>query len=405
MAGSLSEELASLRIRRDDPPPSPRWGRYVAVVVTLAAVGAAAVFGKSAIEARVFKTEVELTEIASISAGQASIDVTSTGYVVPQVVAKVGAKVVGRITRVGLAEGDTVRAGQTLFELDPADQKSAIASAQARAASARARVETARASLAEGKLQHEREKRLVASGATATATAEDLAARVTSLEAQVHAAEAEVAAAQAETSSLSTNLKNLTIASPIDGVAMSKPAQLGEVTTSEIPLVELYDPKSLLVETDVPEGRLHLIKQGGPCEVVLDSLPNDRFRGTVVEISPRINRAKATATVKVKFVDQPNRLDPEMSARVSFLSKPLDENALKTPPRIVVPASAITDRSGAKVVFVYDGDHVRMTNVVLGEPTEGGFEVRDGPAPGTRIVKAPPASLADGQSVKEKNPS
>ena len=52
---------------------------------------------------------------------------------------------------------------------------------------------------------------------------------------------------------------------------------------------------SLLVETDVPEGRLHLVKKGGPCEIVLDAYPDKRFRGEVVEVSPRLNRAKATA--------------------------------------------------------------------------------------------------------------
>ena len=49
----------------------------------------------------------------------------------------------------------------------------------------------------------------------------------------------------------------------------------------------------------MPEGRLHLVKLGGPCEIVLDAFPAVRFRGEAMEIVPKVNRAKATVTVKV----------------------------------------------------------------------------------------------------------
>ena len=85
------------------------------------------------------KPEVEVTEIGWVSPAQATIDLTSTGYVVPQRVAKVGAKVTGRITKVNIVEGQEVKTGDLLFELDPTDQRSAVASAQARALAAQAR--------------------------------------------------------------------------------------------------------------------------------------------------------------------------------------------------------------------------------------------------------------------------
>ena len=58
-----------------------------------------------------------------------------------------------------------------------------------------------------------------------------------------------------------------------------------------------------MVETDVPEQRLHLVQIGRPAEIVLDAFPDRRYRGKAIEIVPRVNRAKATATVKVTFVD------------------------------------------------------------------------------------------------------
>jgi hypothetical protein len=124
----------------------------------------------------------------------------------------------------------------------------------------------------------------------------------------------------------------------------------------------------------------------------------------VASILPTLNRAKASATVKVRFLDRDDTILPEMAARVSFLDAPLDVAKLAEPPKKVVPAAAVVDRIGAKVVFVADGGKVHMTPVTLGKPFGDGFELLDGPAPGTKLVADPPATLADGQSFKERSP-
>jgi RND family efflux transporter MFP subunit len=416
----LSSDLASLRIVRDAPPPRPsgggRYGTIVAVVVGVVLLVGLVIWAKPYAEAQLFKTEVTLTEVGLVSPAQASVDLSATGYVVPQIVAKVGAKVMGRVTKVNIREGASTKAGAVLFELDPTDQRAAVASAQARAASARAkaasaraRATVARANLVETKQQADRIKKLADTGAETRAQADDLGARAKSLEEQVHAAdadasaaEADVGAAQAEVVSLSATLASMTVSSPIDGTAVAKPSEVGDVVTPGTTLVELADFSSLLIEVDVPEGRLAQVKKGSPCEVVLDAAPNQRLRGETVDVSPRLNRAKASATVKVKIVDAADRLLPEMAARVSFLQKALDVGELKEPPKKVIPSGAVVERSGAKVAFVVENGKVRMVPLVLGGPFGDGFEVKDGPSPGTRLVKDPPATLADGQAVKEK---
>ena len=417
MNDQLTNDLASLRISRDEPPPPRRLWRWV---VALGAAGVALLavraWGLPYAEAKLFKTEVLVTEVLLVSPAQATIDLTSTGYVVPQVIAKVGAKVTGRVAKVSVKEGEKVKAGQILFELDPSDQKSAVASAQARVAaararatSARARAQVARANAAEIKLQYERQKKLVDTGAVSPATAEDLGARLKALDEQTratdseaNAADADANASQAEVNALGVNLGNMTIPSPIEGTAVTKPAEVGDVVTPVSTLVELADFASLLIETDVPEGRMGLIKIGGPCEIVLDAFPDKRHRGEVVEVSPRLNRAKATGTIKVKFIDVAERVLPEMSARVSFLAKALDAAAMKEPPKRIIPTGAVAERAGSKVAFVVDGGKVRMVPLTLGAPFGSGFELREGPAPGTRLVKDPPADLADGKAIKER---
>ncbi|WP_437762169.1 efflux RND transporter periplasmic adaptor subunit [Sorangium sp. So ce281] len=404
MSGQLSSELASLRIQRDVTPERRSPLRAVLVAaVALAAVAGAAVFALPRVQSGIFKTEVTTTEVALVSPAQAAINVTSTGYVVPQVISRVGSKVPGRIARVLIKEGDVVKQGDPLVELDDADQKSLVAAAQAKVAAARARAVASRSSIVEVEQQVARERALVEQQVTGRAAMEDLTARRNSLAQSAAAADAEVRAAAADIESLRVALFDRTIVAPISGTVMTKPPEVGEIVSPELaPLVEIADFSSLVVETDVPETRLHLIEPGKPCEVVLDAYPSNRHGCTTLEIGKRVNRAKATVPVKVKFVQGVKEALPEMSARVSFLAEALSEEALKVPPKRVVPESAVVERAGAKVVFVVHDGRVKIVPIKVAGPAPGGLELLDGPAPGTRLVAGPLADLADGQEIKEK---
>src|SRR4051812_26948657 len=213
MADQLSNDLASLSIKRDDAPPSNRKSLIIGVIALLV-VAAVVWFAAQKLGHQVFKTEVSATEIQLVSPSQGSVEITSTGYVVPQNTSKVAAKVAGRIASVAVKEGDRVKAGQTLVRLEDAEQR--IGST-----AAKARMEKARATLADLQTQLAREKKLLAGGASAPATVEDLTARVTTQEHAVKAAEADAQAAE-----ISLGYSN--IVSPIDGVVIQKPMEAGE---------------------------------------------------------------------------------------------------------------------------------------------------------------------------------
>ncbi|WP_438004944.1 efflux RND transporter periplasmic adaptor subunit [Sorangium sp. So ce321] len=404
MADQLSSDLASLRIQRDVDPDRRRPLRTaVMTALALAAVAGVAVLVAPRAQSAIFKTEVATTEVALVSPAQASISVTSTGYVVPQVVSRVGAKIPGRIARVFVKEGDVVKQGDPLLELDDADQRSLVAAAQAKVAAARARAAASRASIVEVEQQVARERALVERQVTGRASMEDLTARMRSLEESARAVDAEVKAAAADVESLRVTLADRKIVAPISGTIMTKPPEVGEVAGLELPhLLEIADFTSLVVETDVPETRLYLIEPGKPCEIVLDAYPQKRLRCTTLEIGKRVNRAKATIPVKVKFVGEVKEALPEMSARVSFLAEALSEEAMKEPPKRVVPEAAIAERAGAKVVFVVNDGQAKMVPIKVGGPAPGGLELLDGPAPGARLVARPSPELADGQKIKEK---
>jgi HlyD family secretion protein len=404
VADPLSADLAALRIDRGAPNAPKPYARIVVTILAIALAGTAVyALILPRVKGEIFQQEVSLTEVAMVSPVQSTVTVTSTGYVVPQTISKVGAKIAGRVAKVNVKEGDTVKAGDVIAQLDDADQRSSIAAAISRVAVARAHAQTARANLADMAQQVRREQALVTTGAAGRATLEDLTAKQKSLDEQVKASDSEASASQSDVDSLQTNLKDRTIASPIDGTVVAKPVEVGEmVLPAGNPVAEIADFRSLLVETDVPEARLHLVKKGSPAEIVLDAYPDRRYRGEVVEFGRRVNRAKATIIVKVKFVDSMDDVLPDMAARVSFLTQPIAKDSLAEKPKRVVPSSAVVDRDGAKSVFVVGDGKVKLTRVTLGPPASGGFELVDGPPAGTKLVSSPRQELLDGQSIKEK---
>lgn len=403
MADQLSSDLASLRIQRDENPDlrsnRARWlvGGVVIVAVLVVIVPVWQLFG-----ARVFKTDVDVTEIRLVSPAQAQIQVTSSGFVAARSESKVGARLSGRVAEVLVKEGDTVTLGQVLVRLDDADAKMAIAAARARAAAARARIEAAVATQSETRRTFEREKGLLEKGASLRSTVEDLENRTQSLDQSANAARADASAAWAELSQLELNLEYMTITAPIAGVVVSDPVDVGElVGPATAPVIELADFTTLVVETDVPEARLGLVTRGGPAEIVLDAYPTVRHRGRVAELSPKVNRAKATVVVRVEFVDPIEGVLPDMAARVSFLRAELDAEAVKQPPKLFVPESAIVEQGGETFVFRIDDGKARRERVTLGPAMTGGFELVDGPGDGTRVIADPPSAIDDGYPVRE----
>ena len=97
------------------------------------------------------------------------------------------------------------------------------------------------------------------------------------------------------------------IRAPFDGVILSKSANVGDMVTpfsiapdSKGAVVTMADMSTLEVEADVSESSLAKVKVGQPAEIVLDALPDARFRGRISRMVPTVDRAKATVMTKVQ---------------------------------------------------------------------------------------------------------
>ena len=431
----LSNDLASLRIDRSQQSASASSGSgsksrgWLWALLVLAALGAGgyAVFHSQ--KERIFAPEVELTQVALISPSQADVTLVATGYVVSRKKATLAARAQGRLLHLYVGEGDKVKEGQLLAEIDRADVDALLAQARADAASARAKVEEARAGEVDAQVKAAREKELLARGAGTQASSDDAAARLQTTRAQLASAQANVTAIETRIRTAGVNLDYTKVRAPFDGTVLRKLAEVGDMVgpvagNTGNGILLLASLTELEVEADVSETQLSKVAlaaakpvaDGGvesgprpialrgsnaPAEIVLDAFPDRRFRGVVADVRPTVDRAKATVTVKVRFVDPTEGVLPDMSAKVSFLSKPIDQSALSQAPKRVVPPDAIVEREGRKVVFTVENGQVKAAPVVVkGTLASGGVELSDGPPAGTSIIKAPRPELHDGSRVK-----
>ncbi len=404
MTDQLSADLASLRIDRSARPPSsfPWWG---CAIVILGVLGAGGYFAYTKLAPNVFKTEITPTEVISVSPAQASTELTGVGYVVAQRQSKVACRLLSRIAEMKVKEGDKVKENDVLFRVEDSAQKAALSAAKARAEGAKARILAATATLTELKQQYAREKGLSEQQSMSIAQAENRREQVRAQEATLKAAEHEAAASAEDVHAAEIQLEYTTVRAPFDGIVIGKPLTQGELvgTMTEKPAVELCDPTTLLAEIDVPERRIDKVKIDGAAEVILESYPDQRLRATIVEVGSRVDRSKGTVVVKLRFLELPERLLPDMRARANFLTAALDAKAAKEPPKTVVPKSAVTERGGGKVVFKVEDGKVQQVAVTLGPEFGTGYELRRGPPVGAILVSEPPETMADGQPVKEKN--
>ncbi len=406
---SLAEELKSLRIdRAPEKRGVPRW--LLPAVVVLALAGLALIAWK-ALGSRLFAPEVDTATVALITPAQGAQLLVATGYVVPQRKANISPRIGGRVAKIFVEDGTVVKAGQVIAVLEDADYRAQLAQAQADLRAAQAREKRAEVELQDAQRQYDREQMVQSKGVSTPAALDAASARLGGAKAGRAAAEADVGAARARVDVARVNLENCYVRAPFSGRITQKLTDIGEIVfgftsagnAGNGGIASLADFETLQVEADVSESQVAKLTIGTPAEIALDAFPDRRYRGKVAEVRPRVDRAKATVTVKVAFVDEAKDVLPDMGAKVTFLTRPLDEAAQKAPPTPAVAPDAVVDRGETKAVFVVQANEtVKSVPVVTGAPVGNLLRLREGPPPGTRVVRSPPPGLKDGMRVKEK---
>ncbi|WP_261525099.1 efflux RND transporter periplasmic adaptor subunit [Burkholderia multivorans] len=377
-------------------PRRRRWIRY-------AAAAALAVLALGIGLAVTRRPTVDTTAVTSAYPYQNDTQLNATGYVVPQRKAAVASKGQGRVEWLGVLEGTRVKKDEIIARLESRDVEASLAQALAQVKVARANLGVQQAELKDAEIALRRTATLAPRGAVPAAQLDIDTARVNKARASVNSGEAAVASAEANARAAQVAVDQTVIRAPFDGIVLAKHANVGDNITpfssasdSKGAVVTIADMDTLEVEADVAESNIAKIRAGQPCEIQLDALPDMRFAGRVSRIVPTVDRSKATVLVKVRFVERDDRVLPDMSAKIAFLSKPV--SAQDRQPVTAVQASAVVERDGRPVVFALQDDTVHAVPVARGARIGELVAVR-GVKPGDTVVLAPGAALKDGAKV------
>jgi RND family efflux transporter MFP subunit len=349
--------------------------------------------------------EVQVAAVQKIYPAQTFTLLNASGYVVAQRKAAVASKITGRLVFMGVEEGNRVKKGEVIARLENDDAKAAVQRAMADVKVAHFNIDQSQAELDDALLDYNRKKGLVEKEIIPLSQFDAAEARYKKAKAVVAANRASLRASEAALKEAEVLLEYTIIRAPFDAVVLTKDADIGDIVTpigaaadAKAAVVTIADMDSLQVEVDVSESNIEQVKVGQPCEIQLDALPNDRFRGVVHMIVPTADRSKASILVKVAFLDRDPRILPEMSVKVAFLSRQVSADEEK--PLTALPSGAVVSRDGKTLAFVVRNNLAVETPVHLGRKLDSMVEILNGVEVGDQVATAPLDKIKNGVKVR-----
>lgn len=330
--------------------------------------------------------------------------VVVSGRVMAPARVELGVQIAGVVQSALVREGDRVKAGQLLAQLDDRERAAAVAQARATLAGAGAgeakvadvdervaREEARQASLALARAQEEltRQKRLFAAGAGTQKERDDAARAVADAESRARAAEtrrdaaaptgagrrsvrAQRIEAEAALELAASRLEQTRVVAPADGVILSRDAEPGALVQPGKVLFVFTPLGETRLTCAVDEKDVVALRVGQPALASAEAAPDSRFPAEVSYVAPSIDPQRATVEVRLRVPAPPAFLRPDMTVSIDIRTGAKDG-------ALVLPTDAVHDLAGDApwVLAVRDG-RARRTPVKLGLRGQGFVEVVDG---------------------------
>lgn len=347
--------------------------------------------------------------------------VSASGEVKPKKNINLSALVPGRIIKIGVKEGDLVKAGDFLLQLDSAQYEANAERDRALIQAYRSQLIEAEARMKRDENQYERLKRLYDEQLIPLEQLEAAKVQLDISRAQVNALRHQIQQAEASLKSTLDNLKKTIYVSPIDGIVTSLRVEEGEIAvvgTMNNPgtiLMTIADLSEMEVEVEVDETDVISVALGQRAEVKVDALPNQVLTGQVTEIGSSALERSSLGSQESKNFKVTITLDNPPSSLKPGLSATADIIIAQKKGVLAVPVSAIVVRekesgSGSKKleeegVFVVENERVRFQPIKRGIMGEMEVEITEGLKEGQEIVTGPYSALRelkDGQLIKRQ---
>ena len=383
--------------------------------------------------------------------GAVTRTVTAAGHVQARETVKVSSNISGDLISLSVKEGDHVRRGQVLGQIDRRLGEASVSQFRGGVASARAQVAQAEAAIIQDRADLGRTRKLVEEKLAPPSDLEKADTQLKVDEGRLAAQKELVEQSRGQLETAQYNLSRATLTAPIDGTVLELDHKVGERIRgsdfSEDVVMLLGGLQDLEVKAEVGEHEVVGIHVGDEATIDIDAIADKQFKGHVVAVgknaqikNPGTDAEVTTFFVRVGLDTPPESALPGMSSAVSIATATHD-NVLMVPIQAVTsrepkkkeeksaqregtlrtaeatPAKAgeapVLSAAGkvkpVKVLFVVDKDGVaQMREVHTGIASRTDVEILDGVAEGDVVVDGPYRTLArelqDGQKVKPQAP-
>ncbi|ANM17654.1 RND family efflux transporter protein [Rhizobium sp. N541] len=267
-----------------------------------------------------------LTENGAKSTAVPTREVTGSGYVVAPDTATVFSKYEGRIVAVDVEAGDSVVAGQVLVRLDDAGARFSLRGAEISERAAALALAVRTIELAQARSSFARTERLAGRDALSAQALEEAKTAVDKAENAALQARQDIEKAELESEKAREQVEALTVRAPISGTVTRLDAHVGDTVLSredsvreDESLLAITDTASLVIDADVAEANIALMRPGLSGEAVLDGFPGQPFAIEVSKIALVISREKGTVTLRLSLTSPPPGMRPAMAARIRLV--------------------------------------------------------------------------------------
>jgi len=318
---------------------------------------------------------------AAIVARDVPLIIRATGTFAADESSDVTPHVSGSVVATPVSVGDRVRAGTLIVRLDDRSARLELAQAQATLQQVEAQAQNARAEVS-------RHAELVQSGDISRSAYEKLTTQVATAEAAVAQARAREALAQKAV--VDTN-----VLAPFGGYVSERPVAVGEYVTPASKVVTIVRIQPIKLALQVSESHAARLVTGMQVRAEVPAHPGVVFSGTITARNPTIDPGSRAMTVEARFANADGRLTPGMFGTAE-IALPTTEAAFFVP-RAAVSAIANGESS---IVYVVEGDRVRVRVVQLGEEADGMARVLSGVEGEALVATSHLPQLFDGATVQ-----
>ncbi|QSQ25902.1 efflux RND transporter periplasmic adaptor subunit [Pyxidicoccus parkwayensis] len=321
-------------------------------------------------------------EVAPVEVRDVEYVVNAVGSVEAFERVQITARVPGAVERVLFSEGQTVKKGDVLAEIEPARYAIAVRSAEASLAKAKASLEEAKAGAERRAAVNEAKPGLLP------------AEQLESYQTRARTAEAEVASAKAMLDQAQLNQRDAYVRAPMDGVLQTRTVQTGQYVQPGLVMATLVRRDPMLLRFNVPEADVARIQPGMPARFTVRN-GGGKFSAKITHVAAAADDASRMVPVTAEVSGEDAKsLRPGAFATVAV---PVETRGGSP----VVPQTAVRPSERGFLAYVVEGDKARERVLELGMRTADGLvEVLDGVKAGDRLVVRGAEALRDGAAVR-----